>query len=125
MKLDARSLGPDGRTEVLECLRRATARGDLSLAQTLRVLRAAYLRVGRDRFARMTGVSTRALAKLESGDGNPTLATLRSVFSPFGFEIGLVPRAGTVLAEVPPEVDEAAYQAVLEAARAAGSSRGR
>ena len=125
VKLDARALTPEARTEVLEVLRRAVAVGDLTAGQALRLLRAAYLRVSRERFAKMTGVSARAIAKLEAGTGNPTLDTLTRVFRPFGFQIGLVPRAGTVLAEAPPAVDEDAYETVLAAARAAEGSRGR
>ena len=125
VSLDARSLTPEQRSAVLEVLRRAVAQRELTLGQVLRVLRAAYLRVNRERFARMTGLSPRAIANLEADAGNPTLDTLVRVFRPLGFEIGLVPRGGTVLTEAPPEVEPATYDAVLAQARAALKSRGR
>ncbi len=123
--LSARMLDARGRDEVLEVVRRAVARDDLTLGLALRVLRAAYLRVSRDRFAQMTGVSPRALAKLEADGGNPTLETLARVFRPFGFQVGLIPRRGTALGEAPPVVDGARYEQILGAVRAAADRRGR
>lgn len=45
------------------------------------------LGVDQKTLARISGVSTHALSDLESGKGNPTLATLLRILDPLGLEL--------------------------------------
>ncbi len=117
--LDIRKLTTDERAELLTALHRMVAREELKLGEVLRVLRAAHLRIDRDRFARMVRLSPRAIAELESGRANPTLQTLDQVLRPFGLRIGLVPAPGTLPAEQPPDLTEDCYAELCVEIRAA------
>lgn len=92
-------------------------RGEITLGQAVRVLRAGFLGVGRARFSAMVGVSPRQLAKLEADEGNPTVGTLTQVFKPFGLRVGLVARDG--LSGEVSDGDLAAWRQAIEAAVAA------
>jgi len=63
--------------------------GELTLGEAARKLRTEVAGVNQATFARMTKVSERTLRHLENDTGNPTLATLRSVLSPFGLTLGI------------------------------------
>lgn len=113
--LDGRQQTPEQRREFLQAIRLMLRRRDVSLGQALRVLRSAYLRMDRTRFAEMTGVSRRELAKLETDVANPTVNTLDRVFRPFGMRVGIV----SSRAEAGESVDDDRYAEWLVAVRGA------
>lgn len=65
--------------------------GALGWGEVVRVIRAGYLRMSRERFAKLVDVSVPALAQIEADTGNPTLQTLQRLVAPVGLQVGLVP----------------------------------
>lgn len=65
--------------------------GNIELSTALKLIRK-MLAKNQIEYAKMVGVSTKIIAELELGKGNPTLTTLNTVFAPIGYQIGLVPR---------------------------------
>lgn len=65
----------------------------LELSETVRRLRRVTGLTQREFAARVAGISAPALAKIERGEGNPTLETLQKIGEAFGLEIGFVRRA--------------------------------
>ncbi len=78
------------RKQLLDEIAQLQASGELTLGQAARRLRKEITGLQQERFARMCKISLRSLRQLEQDEGNPTLATLNAVFSPFGMRIGLV-----------------------------------
>jgi DNA-binding XRE family transcriptional regulator len=64
----------------------------LSPQATVRRLRQG-LRMTLNEYARLSGVSARAIHEIENGLGNPTLATLEKLLKPFGMTVGAVQTA--------------------------------
>lgn len=113
--LDGRRMSADERATFLRAIREMLQAGELTFGQALRVLRAAWLGVDRERFAKMVGVSVRELAKIETDRANSTMKTLDRVFRPFGLRVGLVPVARDVSAgEAAPEALGVAIRAAIE-----------
>lgn len=119
IELDARRLPPADRLAVIQAVRTAVARGDITVGQGLRVLRAAHLRMNRDRFSKMVGISKRELAKIETDGANSTVATLNRAFGPFRLRVGLVGAPATGTARPPEPLSEDRYATLLEALLAA------
>jgi transcriptional regulator with XRE-family HTH domain len=119
IELDGRRQGPSQRLEFLQATQRMLTRGDVTMGQALRVLRAAFLRLDRGRFAQVVGVSRRELAKIESDQANSTISTLDRVFRPFGLRVGLVPREPTTAGTEPDALTDDRYREWLDAVRAA------
>ncbi|WP_424478151.1 helix-turn-helix domain-containing protein [Pseudomonas mandelii] len=61
----------------------------MTLGGAVKRLRENLLGVSQERFALASKISKRALSQLEVDSGNPTLATLDSVFKKFGLIISL------------------------------------
>lgn len=93
--MDKRRKKPD-MTQQLERRERLLAEitaGTLDVPAGIRRMReAAFLT--RDEYARLVGVAPRALAQIELGRANPTLATLEKIGKPFGLKIGYRLKAG-------------------------------
>lgn len=64
---------------------------NLSPQETIRWLRQG-LHMTLSEYARLSGVSPRAIHDIENGQGNPTLATLEKLLRPFGLEVGVIRR---------------------------------
>jgi DNA-binding phage protein len=111
------SMGPLERKALLEDVARLVHTGEWRFGEAVRFLRAVVLRKNRETFARLVGLSTAALQKLEERpDANPTLDTLNRVLRPFGGAVGVVfPRMHP---PPPPTVDDEQRLATLEAALA-------
>lgn len=103
------------RKTLLEDVARLVHSGEWRFGEAVRFLRAVVLRKNRETFARIVGLSTAALQKLEERpDANPTLDTVNRVLKPFGGAVGIVfPRM-----ELPPPltVDDEQRLAALKAA---------
>lgn len=111
------SMGPLERKALLEDVARLVHSGEWRFGEAVRFLRAVVLRKNRETFARLVGISTAALQKLEErADANPTLDTLNRVLRPFGGAVGIVfPR----MAPPPPlTIDDEQRLATLKAALA-------
>lgn len=78
------------RKQLLDEICQLQASGKLTFGQAVRRLRKEVTGLQQERFARMCKISLRSLRQLEQDEGNPTLATLNAVFSPFGMRIGLL-----------------------------------
>lgn len=72
-----------------ELLAHIEANPGLPITETLRLLRKG-LRLTVPEYARLSGVSARALHDIESGQGNPSLKTIEKLLSPFGLQIGVI-----------------------------------
>lgn len=65
--------------------------GQLEIPTALKLLRK-MLAKNQVEYSKFVGVSTKIIAEIEIGKGNPTLKTLNTIFAPIGFRVGLVPR---------------------------------
>lgn len=78
-----------------ELLAHIEANPGLPVIDTIRMLRKG-LRMTVPEYARLSGVSARALHDIESGQGNPSLKTIEKLLTPFGLQVGVIrPRAST------------------------------
>ena len=74
----------------LDALYKGLADGSLDLAAAVRRMR--HLSgLTQPQFAHHRGLSVQALRQVESGKGNPTVATLNAIAGVFGLKVGLVP----------------------------------
>ncbi|MFC0710265.1 helix-turn-helix domain-containing protein [Azorhizophilus paspali] len=80
----------EDRGAVLDEIRRQLADGTLSFGAAIRQLRLRVTGLNQTDFARMCKLSLRTLRQLEQDAGNPTVATLDSVFRLFGMRVGVV-----------------------------------
>jgi|TARA_B110000211_G_C14073039_1_gene550779 transcriptional regulator with XRE-family HTH domain len=78
------------RREILTQVEQGVARGDLQLGEGLQRLRKEISGLNQKDFAKLSGISLRTLAGIESGQANPTLETINQLFSLFGLRVGLV-----------------------------------
>jgi transcriptional regulator with XRE-family HTH domain len=119
IELDGRRQGPSQRLEFFQAVQRMLARDDVTIGQALRVLRAAFLRLDRESFSKVAGVSRRELAKIETDQANSTVNTLDRVFRPFGLRVGLVTRDREMTGSDGVALSDDRYREWLEAVRAA------
>lgn len=75
----------------LDRLMARAARAQLALTDGLREMRA-ISGLTQEQFARHRGVGTRVVKALETGQGNPTVATLNRIADVFGLEVAFVPK---------------------------------
>jgi DNA-binding XRE family transcriptional regulator len=68
--------------------------GTLSLGEATRMMRRIVGMNRREYAARIAKVGHDALQNVETGNGNPTLKTLRAIGAPFGLEVGFVKKRG-------------------------------
>jgi transcriptional regulator with XRE-family HTH domain len=115
-------LSPDERLARLTALSSAVRRGDLSLGDAVRFLRATYLGMSRARFAQLVGVSLTALAQIETDSGNPRLGTLERVLRPFGLRMTM---HRPDEANHPPQSDDEYHRLRAELSAAVNANRRR
>jgi putative transcriptional regulator len=76
-----------------EALYIALARGDIDIREATRKMRKILGMNQKDYARKVASISPRVLSEFESGSGNPTLATLEKIASPFGLKVTFLPPA--------------------------------
>lgn len=82
----------DARKAVLDEVRQGLKEGTITFGEAIRQLRTKVTGLSQADFARACKLSLRTVRQLEQDDGNPTVATLNSVFRPFGMRVGILHR---------------------------------
>ena len=85
-----KQLGPDERRAARRALYQAIEQGGLSIGEAVRRMRAITGLTQAEFAERIAGISPRALAAVERGEGNPTVATLQAIGAPFGLTLAFV-----------------------------------
>jgi transcriptional regulator with XRE-family HTH domain len=90
---------PDDVRTLRRALHEDVEAGGLSVSETVRRMRE-VMGLSQARFGEVFGLTPRQVWELEAGAANPTLATLRRLGKPFGFQVGFILRshAGSQLA---------------------------
>lgn len=82
---------PQQMADMKEELYRDLARGAIDVREATRQMRKILGMTQRDYAQKIAGVSPRILSEFETGSGNPTLATLEKIASPFGLKVTFLP----------------------------------
>ncbi len=69
------------------------ARGDIGIREATRRMRKILGMNQKEYAQKVAAISPRILAEFEKGSGNPTLATLEKIASPFGLTVTFLPPA--------------------------------
>ena len=72
-------------------------KGTMTKGEALKKLRLTLFSVNQADFAKMAGVSRKALSEIENDKGNYTEAFLQKVFRPLGMVVTVIPRDLTIL----------------------------
>jgi len=67
------------------------ARGDIDVREATRQMREILGMNQKDYARKVAAISPRILSEFENGSGNPTLATLEKIASPFGLKVTFLP----------------------------------
>jgi transcriptional regulator with XRE-family HTH domain len=67
------------------------ARGDTTIREATRRMRKILGMNQKDYARKVARISPRILSEFENGTGNPTLATLEKIASPFGLQVTFLP----------------------------------
>jgi transcriptional regulator with XRE-family HTH domain len=67
------------------------ASGAIDIRQATRKMRKILGMSQKDYAQKIAGVSPRIISEFENGTGNPTLATLEKIASPFGLQVTFMP----------------------------------
>ncbi len=67
------------------------ARGDTTIREATRRMRKILGMNQKEYAQKVAGISPRILSEFENGSGNPTLATLEKIGSPFGLHVTFLP----------------------------------
>ena len=67
------------------------ARGDVDVRDATRRMRKILGMSQKDYARKVAAISPRILSQFENGSGNPTLATLEKIASPFGLKVTFLP----------------------------------
>lgn len=78
-------------TEMKEDLYRGLAVGDIGIREATRQMRKILGMTQKDYAKKIADISPRILSEFENGAGNPTLATLEKLASPFGLKVTFLP----------------------------------
>ena len=78
-------------TEMKETLYKDLAAGIIGIREATRQMRKILGMTQRDYARNIAGISPRILSEFENGSGNPTLATLEKIASPFGLKVTFLP----------------------------------
>jgi len=73
--------------EMKEALYINLAVGDIGIQEATRQMRKILGMTQKDYAKKIAGISPRILSEFENGAGNPTLATLEKIASPFGLKV--------------------------------------
>ena len=84
-----RNLDAKQTAELRQALSAELPVSDLPIGEVIRNMRLSVKR-SQSEYAQLCGISTRQLAAIESGTGNPTLNTLQALLLPFACDIGVV-----------------------------------
>lgn len=84
-------IDPLRENDLLEAFYEQLLKGELTLSEAVKGMRRAS-RLTQPEFASHRDISLAALRQIESGEGNPTVATLNKVGAIFGLEVGFVRR---------------------------------
>jgi len=74
-----------------ENLYHGLARGEINIREATRQMRKILGMTQKDYAKKIACVSPRILSEFENGSGNPTLATLEKIASPFGLKVSFLP----------------------------------
>jgi transcriptional regulator with XRE-family HTH domain len=74
-----------------EELYRSLAQGDIGIRDATRRMREILGMSQKEYAQKVADISPRILSEFENGSGNPTLATLEKIASPFGLKITFLP----------------------------------
>ena len=74
-----------------EALYRGLAVGDIGIREATRQMRKILGMTQKDYARKIADISPRILSEFETGAGNPTLATLEKLASPFGLKVTFLP----------------------------------
>ncbi len=77
--------------EMKEALYLGLATGDIGIRAATRQMRKILGMTQKDYAKKVAGISPRILSEFENGTGNPTLATLEKIASPFGLNVSFLP----------------------------------
>jgi len=69
----------------------ALARGHIDIREATRQMRKILGMTQKEYAQKIAAVSPRILSEFETGSGNPTLATLEKIASPFGLKVTFLP----------------------------------
>lgn len=69
----------------------ALARGDIGIREATRTMRKILGMTQKEYAKKVADISPRILSAFENGTGNPTLATLEKIASPFGLKVTFLP----------------------------------
>jgi len=78
-------------TNLKESLYLDLAKGSIDIRDATRQMRKILGMTQKDYAKKIAGVSPRILSEFENGSGNPTLATLEKIASPFGLKVTFLP----------------------------------
>ena len=78
-------------TEMKETLYRNLATGEIGIREATRQMRKILGLTQKDYAQKIADISPRILSEFENGVGNPTLATLEKIASPFGLKVTFLP----------------------------------
>lgn len=78
-------------TNMKENLYFSLARGNIDIREATRQMRKILGMTQKEYAQKIAGVSPRILSEFENGSGNPTLATLEKIASPFGLKVTFLP----------------------------------
>lgn len=67
------------------------AKGNIDIREATRQMRKILGMTQKDYAKKIARVSPRILSEFENGSGNPTLATLKKIASPFGLKVTFLP----------------------------------
>ncbi len=82
---------PHETANLKECLYLDLAKGGIDIREATRQMRKILGMTQKDYAKKIAGVAPRILSEFENGSGNPTLATLEKIASPFGLKVTFLP----------------------------------
>lgn len=89
--IKVRKLSAEERRKVRETLADRLAAGELSIGESVRLMRLAT-GMTQIQYAKLVGIDLRVLAAVERGEGNPRLDTLEKLARPYGLMVSFVRR---------------------------------
>ncbi|MBE0502572.1 MAG: helix-turn-helix transcriptional regulator [Desulfuromonadales bacterium] len=78
-------------SERKEALYQSLAMGEIGIREATREMRKILGMTQKDYAKKIAAISPRILSEFENGAGNPTLATLEKIASPFGLKVTFLP----------------------------------
>jgi transcriptional regulator with XRE-family HTH domain len=84
-----RSLELDQINALRDTLNAQLPKCDMTISDVIRQMRLITKR-SQSEYAKLCGIAPRALADIESGNGNPRLSTLQALLRPFACDVGVV-----------------------------------